>query len=87
VAGTYTGRSVLRRGRLAVWSRTTSSTIVADMSAITIHARSAPDHVATSGRSAIIRPFAGQEALQPASGAPPLRTGEKNRYGTNPSRK
>jgi hypothetical protein len=42
---------------------------------MTAHAMSLPNEAAIFGRSAIIRPFAGQDSLQPASGAPPLRTG------------
>ena len=86
-AGTYTGSSVRRRGRLAVAIRAPSSTTVADRRKITAHARSVPDQFATSGRSAIMNAFAGQAALQPASGAPPGTTGEKNSHGTNAIRK
>jgi hypothetical protein len=48
---------------------------------------SLPNEAAMFGRSAIIRPLAGQDALQPKSGPPPLTTGEKKSHGTNATRK
>jgi hypothetical protein len=50
---------------------------------MTNHGTPSPNPAASDGRSAIIRPFGGQAALQPASGAPPETTGEKKNHGMN----
>ena len=55
-------------------------------SPITVHVRLIPTLAAMPGRSAIMRPFAGHGS-QPASGAPPGTTGEKNIHGTNATMK
>ena len=57
------------------------------MIAMTAYDPSLPYEAAIVGLSVIISALVGHASLQPASGAPPPTTGEKNRYGTNPVRK